>query len=100
MKSFATKWIALTFTALLATAPVLSRAQTHEAIQPDYSVFLDPPTGFVFVKLPKGWKFVGKVDAGDATKIPPQVLTSVLGPDPYGEDASSGKVVTSSATRP
>ena len=26
-----------------------------------------------------GWKFVGKVDAADVTKIPANVLTSVLG---------------------
>jgi hypothetical protein len=79
MKSFATKWIAISFAALLAAAPVLSHSQTREAIPPDYSVFLDPPTGFVFVKLPAGWKFVGKVDASDVTKIPSNVLTSVLG---------------------
>ncbi len=78
MKSVATKWIAVSFAVLLATAPVLARSQTHEETLPDYSVFLDPPTGFVFVKLPAGWKFVGKVDAGDATKIPSNVLTSVL----------------------
>ena len=79
MKPVATKLIAVSFAALLATAPMLSQAQTHEAVPPDYSVFVDPPTGFVFVKLPAGWKFVGKVDAGDVTKIPSNVLTSVLG---------------------
>ncbi len=79
MKSLATKWIAMSFAALLAAAPVLARSQTHEEVPPDYSVFLDPPTGFVFVKLPAGWKFVGKVDASDAAKIPSTVLTSVLG---------------------
>jgi hypothetical protein len=80
MKSLATKWIAMSFAALLATAPLLARSQTPEGIAPDYSVFLDPPTGFVFVKLPTGWKFAGKVDASDAAKIPSNVLTSVLPP--------------------
>ena len=56
-------------------APLGSFSRTRDA----YSVFVDPPTGFVFVKLPAGWKFVGKVDAGDVTKIPSNVLTSVLG---------------------
>ncbi len=78
MKSLATKWIAMSFAALLAAAPVLSRAQTNEETLPDYSVFLDPPTGFVFVKLPAGWKFVGKVDASAVAKVPSNVLTSVL----------------------
>lgn len=96
MKSLATKWIAVSFAALLAAAPVLSQARTHEAIPPDYSVFLDPPTGFVFVKLPAGWKFVGKVDASDVTKLPANVLTSVLGAGVYGTLDPTGERAESS----
>ena len=99
MKSVATKSIAVSFAALLATAPMLSQAQTHEAVPPDYSVFVDPPTGFVFVKLPAGWKFVGKVDAGDVTKIPSNVLTSVPGTGTYEAMAQAGDRVGHPAAR-
>ena len=90
MKSLATKWIAASFAALLAAAPVLAQSPTHEEAPPAYSVFLDPPTGFVFVKLPAGWKFVGKVDADAVTKIPSNVLTSVLGAGTSGAMAQAG----------
>ena len=44
----------------------------------DYTVFLDPPTGFVFVKLPQGWKFVGSVEAVDLGRPPANVVTTLL----------------------
>jgi hypothetical protein len=44
----------------------------------DYTVFLDPPTGFVFVKLPVGWKFVGRVDPKDVARAPGNVVTAML----------------------
>jgi hypothetical protein len=44
----------------------------------DYTVFVDPPTGFTFVKLPKGWKFVGKVSETDLAKLPGTVVTALL----------------------
>ncbi|WP_153041241.1 hypothetical protein [Paraburkholderia monticola] len=43
-----------------------------------YAVFVDRPTGFTFVKLPSGWKFVGAVTHDDTVHLPPGVLTSVL----------------------
>jgi hypothetical protein len=46
----------------------------------DYSVFVDPPTGFVFVKLPAGWTFVGRSSAEDLARLPASVLTALLAP--------------------
>ncbi len=42
------------------------------------TVFVDPPTGFVFVKLPSGWKFVGTVDRATLDQLPRHVATSLL----------------------
>lgn len=45
---------------------------------PDLTVFLDPPTGFVYVKLPAGWKFVGTVHPATLDSLPHHVRTSLL----------------------
>jgi hypothetical protein len=55
-----------------------STATSGSSIGRPYTVFVDQPTGFTFVKLPKGWKFVGAVTHEDAAHLPPGVLTSVL----------------------
>jgi hypothetical protein len=69
---------ALVLSALFAAAPSVSRAEPVAKFVPDYTVFLDPPTGFVFVKLPAGWKFVGKVEAKDVAHLPAGVVTALL----------------------
>jgi hypothetical protein len=76
----------LTLLSALAFAlPVAAQttAADETAIQvQDFAVFVDPPTGFVFVKMPAGWKFVGKVDHATVASLPASVFTSLL---PAGE---------------
>lgn len=57
----------------------------------DYDVFVDPPTGFVFVKLPKHWKFVGKVDETALASLPSTVITSLLPDERDGVVASDNR---------
>jgi len=90
MSLFIRKFVALSVVAALAVVPALSRAERVAKVVPDYTVFLDPPTGFVFVKLPTGWKFVGKVDAKEAAHVPAGVVTALL----YGEDGPDEAIGT------
>ncbi len=46
-----------------------------------FAVFVDQPTGFTFVKMPSGWKFVGAITKEQAKHLPGSVLTSVLPAD-------------------
>jgi hypothetical protein len=62
----------------LSIAPAISHAEKVAKVLPDFTVYFDKPTGFVFVKLPMGWKFVGKVDAKDAVRLPRRVVTELL----------------------
>lgn len=66
--------------ALLLASPLVTFAQTSvQAASPaPYSVFVDQPTGFTFVKMPSGWKFVGAVSREEAQHVPANVLKSVL----------------------
>ena len=69
-------WLAVLVGALWTSLP--ARAQTPVQPPADYSVFVDLPTGFAFLKLPEGWKFAGKLRASDLTVLPPSVITSLL----------------------
>ena len=64
--------------ALVATS---SQAQSAAPVK-NFDVFVDPPTGFVFVKLPAGWKFVGKLEPSEVKSLPDTVITSLLAPEP------------------
>jgi hypothetical protein len=69
------------FTRMLATFALAAVSAAAFAQQPavaDYTVFVDPPTGFTFVKLPSGWKFVGQVAIADQARLPATVVTSLL----------------------
>lgn len=82
-------------TALLAAALAFpAHAEPGDAIQvpvKDFDIYVDPPTGFVFVKLPQAWKFVGKVDAQALTRLPPHVLTALLRYEEPPVDMAKGK---------
>lgn len=55
-------------------------AQTAPQVR-DLDVFVDLPTGFTFVKMPAGWKFVGKLEADQMRNLPASTLTSLLPPE-------------------
>ena len=74
--------------------PLPAQSQPTVTVK-DYDIFLDPPTGFVFVKLPQGWKFVGKVEAPALASLPPNVITSLLPDERDGVVASdTGQAAT------
>jgi hypothetical protein len=78
MNTLTCKILTASIAALCTLAPVVSRADKVARVVDDYTVFLDPPTGFVFVKLPVGWKFVGRVDPKDVARAPGHVVTAML----------------------
>ena len=72
-----------TFAALCALAAACAMSPAHaqdeqQAIAKDYDVYVDLPTAFAFIKLPAGWKFIGKLDAAQLKSLPPETLTSLL----------------------
>jgi hypothetical protein len=81
-------FLALGAAALLSTAPQLSKAEQVPIQVADYTVFVDPPSRFVFVKLPSGWKFVGQVDTARLGSLPAGVVTSLLSPERDDDNAA------------
>jgi hypothetical protein len=63
----------------LALVATPAFAQTAAPVQVrDLDVFVDLPTGFTFVKMPAGWKFVGKLEGDQLRNLPASTLTSLL----------------------
>jgi hypothetical protein len=69
---------ALIAAAVLASPVAAQTASDSPVKVQDFAVFVDPPTGFVFVKMPAGWKFVGKVEHAVVASLPAGVITSLL----------------------
>ena len=64
---------------LLVLAGSAASAQNNDTVVVnDYDVFVDPPSAFAFIKLPTGWKFIGKLDAEQLRHLPSGTLTSLL----------------------
>lgn len=79
------RYAALAAFAALPLALALSQpAMAEPAAAPvvsTFDVFVDLPTGFAFVKMPAGWKFVGKLEADQMRDLPNTVHTTLLPPD-------------------
>jgi hypothetical protein len=70
-----------------ARAQSTAQADSRQIAVRDYTVFVDPPTGFVFVKLPQGWKFAGAIDPADVAQVSDNVVTALLKPETADADA-------------
>ena len=64
--------------ALIASGAAGATEQTEAATVKDFDVYVDLPTGFTFVKMPQGWKFVGQLDQQAMRKLPGSVHTWLL----------------------
>ncbi len=64
---------------------VSAAAQTRAVPVKDFDVFVDEPTGFVFIRLPTGWKFVTRLGHLDLAQLPRNVHRTLLMPE--SEDA-------------
>jgi hypothetical protein len=71
--------LAQALVAALALTAFTARAEP--VIVKDLDIFVDLPTAFAFIKMPRGWKFVGQLDAQTLGKLPAGVHTSLLPAD-------------------
>lgn len=78
--------------------PVAPSPEPVPAPVANLTVFVDPPTGFAFVKLATGWKFVGAVDRATVDELPRHVVTSLLVTD-TGASPHAGSCATTAGER-
>lgn len=77
------KAVAATCTLFAAFSVAAAEPQERRAVDvDDYAIYVDLPTAFAFIKLPSGWKFVGKLDVDQLRHLPAETLTSLLTDEP------------------
>ena len=75
MKSFIFPAVAALITALTLWFAPTQPQMVHSKVRSDaaqaqmFDTFHDAPTGFVYVKLPQGWRFVGEAADGDLIEV-------------------------------
>lgn len=78
-KSFFSTPLNRSLAALALSAAALAPVHAETAVPvEDFSVFVDIPTGFAFVKTPSGWHFVRQIEAGRLGELHPTTLVSVI----------------------
>jgi hypothetical protein len=70
----------LAFVSAVPASPATAQERSPLPVA-EYTVFVDVPTAFAFIKLPTGWKFVGKLDASQLKHLPPGTVTALLPPE-------------------
>jgi hypothetical protein len=88
-------YAALAAVTLALSLPLPAIAQTAAPEVKTLDVYVDLPTGFTFVKMPAGWKFVGKLEADQMRELPGTVHTTLLPPDEerqYAHPAANARI--------
>jgi len=86
----------LTITSMTATLAHAQEPVPTPVPVKDYDVYVDLPTAFAYIKLPTGWKFIGKLDASQLKQLPPGTLTALLRTDAEASPvrmAAAGRMV-------
>lgn len=67
-------------------APVTVASQQPGAAQrvPQFSVFVDPATGYAFVRTPRGWTFRGQLSTEQLEHLPAGTYTRLIAPVSVG----------------
>jgi len=87
----------LPFAALAASPQPATATPVPAHVSPDsYHVFVDLPTGYMFVKTPFGWKFRGQLPADRFSQLPVGTYVSLV----PSAQVSAPELAASQATQP